>query len=239
MRSIPLIMAALLGGFAVAAPAQTSEAVPAAGTDTDGVESKGAVAEMQGAVTNAAATDAAATPAETTSTGTTSAETAPVASDAVPSDAATNPSAVTPGPAAPVKAAPGGAEAADAAQATAVVASFHQSLRENYRKGALATLAPDVAIFEQGFAESSRDEYGAGHLDNDLLFAATTRYEVLHREAAAGGDTAWVITQARITGTFAGQDIDLDHTETAVLERRGGHWLIVHLHWSAHPRGGS
>jgi ketosteroid isomerase-like protein len=123
-----------------------------------------------------------------------------------------------------------------AEQATAVVADFHQSLRENYRKGVLATLAPDVAVFEQGYAESSRDEYASGHLDNDLLFAATTRYEVLHREAAASGDLAWVVTQARTTGSFAGQDVDLDNTETMVLERRAGKWKIVHIHWSAHPR---
>ncbi|MGH8447239.1 MAG: nuclear transport factor 2 family protein [Solimonas sp.] len=124
-----------------------------------------------------------------------------------------------------------------AAQATAVVAAFHESLRENYRKGVLNTLAPDVAIFEQGYTESSREVYGGGHLDSDLLFAASTRYEVIHREAAAHGDMAWVITQARTTGTFAGQAVDIDNTETAVLERRGGRWQIVHLHWSAHPRG--
>ncbi|WP_169518359.1 YybH family protein [Solimonas variicoloris] len=125
-----------------------------------------------------------------------------------------------------------------AAQAAAVVDDFHASVAENYRERVLQLLAPDVAIFEQGYTESSRDAYADGHLDSDLLFAASTRYEVVHREAYASGDLAWVITQARTTGRFSGQSVDIDNTETMVLQRRGGRWLIVHIHWSAHPRAG-
>lgn len=120
--------------------------------------------------------------------------------------------------------------------ARAIVGAFHAALRDNWRQGVLDLLAPDVAIFEQGYTESSRDAYADGHLDNDLNFAQTTQYDVVHRESYASGDMAWVITQARTTGTFAGEKVDIDNTETMVLARRKGEWRIVHIHWSAHPR---
>ena len=135
-----------------------------------------------------------------------------------------------------VQVVPAATAAADARAAAAIVSAFHADLRDNWRQGVLDLLAPDVAIFEQGYTESSRDAYASGHLDNDLTFARTTQYDVVHRESLASGDTAWVITQARTTGTFAGENVDIDNTETMILQRRGGKWQIVHIHWSAHPR---
>lgn len=120
--------------------------------------------------------------------------------------------------------------------ARALVGAFHAALRDNWRQGVLDLLAPDVAVFEQGYTESSRAAYADGHLDNDLNFARTTQYDVVHRESYASGDMAWVITQGRTTGTFAGEPVDIDNTETMVLERRKARWQIVHIHWSAHPR---
>lgn len=125
---------------------------------------------------------------------------------------------------------------ANSQTARAIVGAFHAALRDNWQQGVLDLLAPDVAIFEQGYTESSRDAYASGHLQNDLIFAQTTQYDVVHRESYASGDMAWVITQARTTGTFAGEKVDIDNTETMVLERRQGKWQIVHIHWSAHPR---
>nr|WP_240954102.1 nuclear transport factor 2 family protein [Solimonas marina] len=130
-----------------------------------------------------------------------------------------------------------GAPSADAQAAAAVVTAFHASLASQNRQAVLDTLAPDVAIFEQGYTESSRDVYGGGHLDSDLEFAKTTTYTLGHREAYADGNTAWVISQGRTTGSFADHKVDIDNTETMVLQRRDGQWKIVHIHWSAHPRG--
>lgn len=130
------------------------------------------------------------------------------------------------------------AEDPAAQEASAVVTAFHDSLAKNSRQGVLDTLAPDVAVFEQGYTESSREVYGGGHLDSDLKFAETTTYKLGHREAYADGDTAWVISQGRTSGSFAGHTVDIDNTETMVLQRREGRWQIVHIHWSARPRGG-
>ncbi|HET8883477.1 MAG TPA: nuclear transport factor 2 family protein [Solimonas sp.] len=149
---------------------------------------------------------------------------------------ATDQSVAPAAPEAAVKVVPTAAAAADARAAAAIVGAFHADLRDNWRQGVLDLLAPDVAIFEQGYTESSRDAYASGRLDNDLTFARTTKYDVVHRESYASGDTAWVITQARTTGMFAEQNVDIDNTETMVLQRRDGKWQIVHIHWSAHPR---
>ncbi|NGY05358.1 YybH family protein [Solimonas terrae] len=155
-----------------------------------------------------------------------------------PTDGTTAPPAASaPVPAAetPIEVVPASAAAADAQAVAAIVGAFHADLRDNWRQGVLDLLAPDVAIFEQGFTESSRDAYADGHLDGDLAFAQATKYDVVHRESYASGDTAWVITQARTTGSFADQKVDIDNTETMILKRREGHWQIVHIHWSAHP----
>jgi hypothetical protein len=53
-------------------------------------------------------------------------------------------------------------------EASAVVRSFHDALSSGNREGALAVLDPDVVIFEQGGAETSRDEYAAEHLGADI-----------------------------------------------------------------------
>src|SRR3546814_8101853 len=64
---------------------------------------------------------------------------------------------------------------ANSQTARAIVGAFHAALRDDWRQGVLDLLAPDVAIFEQGYTESSRDAYADGHLANDLDFAHATK----------------------------------------------------------------
>ncbi|MDD3762475.1 MAG: nuclear transport factor 2 family protein [Nevskiales bacterium] len=122
----------------------------------------------------------------------------------------------------------------DAEAVKAVVADFHQAMAEGYKDGVLALLAPDAVVFETGYIEASRDQYAAGHLDNDLLYAAKVKYRMVHSQAEASGDLGYVITQGVSEGEFAGQAIHLANTETMVLRRIDGAWKIVHIHWSAH-----
>lgn len=124
---------------------------------------------------------------------------------------------------------------ADEVAVRAIVSDFHQSLSENYKEGALRLLAEDAIVFETGYVEE-RDGYAAGHLDADLLFAATVKREPIHTSAIVDGDLAYVLTQARRRGSFKGSRVDLENTETMVLRRIGGKWKIVHIHWSGHER---
>lgn len=128
------------------------------------------------------------------------------------------------------------ANAAAHVAAVATVDGFHQSLREGWKEGVLPYLAPDVVILEQGYVELSRDDYASGNLDSDLVFAASTRREILQRKVEARGELVWVVTQARTSGLVGGQQVNLENAETMVVRRDAGQWRIVHIHWSAHSR---
>ena len=133
----------------------------------------------------------------------------------------------------------GGTLAAAAAGADSpeqTIADFHTALAAGNRAGVLAALAPDVVIFEGGEAELSRDEYASHHLAADLEFASATKETVLSRTSAVSGDTAWVLTRGERSGSFRGREVATLDTETALLRRVGGRWLIAHLHWSSHAK---
>jgi len=118
-------------------------------------------------------------------------------------------------------------------EAERALEAFHAALAAGDRDGALARLSTAVVIFEAGGAELSRDEYAAHHLAGDMEFLAATMTERADRRAEASGDTVWILTRTRTTGTFRGKPVALLGTETAILARDGSGWRIVHLHWSS------
>ena len=71
------------------------------------------------------------------------------------------------------------AQGEDEAAIKAVVADFHRALAEGYRDGVLKLLMPNAVIFETGYVEASREQYAAGHLGADMLYAATVQREVV------------------------------------------------------------
>lgn len=119
---------------------------------------------------------------------------------------------------------------------TEVVDAYYEAMGRGDRTAVLAQLSADVVIYEQGFAELSRDGYAKGSLSNDLTFASAVRREVLKREAWEEGNLAWVLTQALVTGDFGENRLELQNVETLVLRRTDLGWKIVHIHRSAHPR---
>lgn len=121
-------------------------------------------------------------------------------------------------------------EAADAATAVDV---FHAALKAGDTVAALALLAPDVMIFEEGGAERSRDEYAAHHLSSDAAFAAASEATVARRSGWVAGDVAWIASEGRTTGQFNGRPVDRLTTETVVLKRHSEGWRIHHIHWSS------
>jgi len=119
---------------------------------------------------------------------------------------------------------------------TEVVDAFYEAMGRGDRTAVLAQLSADVVIYEQGFAELSRDGYAKGSLANDLTFASVVKREVLKREAWEEGNLAWVLTQALVTGDFGENRLELQNAETLVLRRTDLGWKIVHIHRSAHQR---
>ena len=102
---------------------------------------------------------------------------------------------------------------------------------------ALAIMAPDVMIFEEGGAERSRDEYASHHLGSDAAFAAASEATVTRRSGWADGDIAWITSEGRTTGQFNGRAVDRLTTETMVLKRHADGWRIHHIHWSSRAPG--
>jgi len=136
-------------------------------------------------------------------------------------------------------AAQAGVVSSEASRAAAVVSAFHAALKADDRDGALAMLAEDVMIFEEGGAERSRDEYAAHHLAADAGFAAATAVTITRRAGWADGDVAWITTEGRTTGLAGDRTIDRLTVETVILKRGPDGWRIQHIHWSSRAATGS
>jgi len=113
------------------------------------------------------------------------------------------------------------------------LAAFHAALAAGHKTTALELLAPKVAIYESGYVEASRDEYASHHLGSDIDFAKASTRKVLRHSEKIDGNTAIIWEETETTGTFGGAPVHSFDTETAVLEKRGGQWLITHVHWSS------
>lgn len=127
----------------------------------------------------------------------------------------------------------GAATPAAADDPATTVDAFHAALAAGDRDAALALLAEDLTVFESGWAERTREEYAGHHLGADMEFSAATEREIAARSRGEAGDTAWVLTETRTTGTFRDREISSLGLETMVLRRTGDGWRIAHIHWSS------
>ena len=126
-----------------------------------------------------------------------------------------------------------GMVAVEAADAAGTVDAFHAALKAGDTAAALALMAPDVMIFEEGGAERSRDEFASHNLGSDAACAAASEATVARRSGWADGDVAWITSEGRTTGQFNGRAVDRLTTETMVLKRHADGWRIHHIHWSS------
>lgn len=120
-----------------------------------------------------------------------------------------------------------------AASPKETMAAFHEALAGGDRARALALLSPEVAIYEAGHVERSRDEYARHHLGGDMEFAKTTARKLLKQGERIDGNTAIVWEETETTGTAGGKPVHVFGTGTAILEKKDGAWSIVHIHWSS------
>jgi ketosteroid isomerase-like protein len=117
--------------------------------------------------------------------------------------------------------------------AAAAVDAFHSALRRGDTQGALAMLAEEAIVFEEGGAERSRSEYAAHHLAADAAFSQAVPSTRTRRTGFSAGNLAWIASEGRTQGSFNGRAVDRTTAETMVLRRTGGGWKIVHIHWSS------
>lgn len=120
-----------------------------------------------------------------------------------------------------------------AATPTETVAAFHDSLAKGKAEQASALLSPEIQIYESGYVERSHAEYAGHHLPADMEFAKATTSKVLKQKERVEGNLAVVLQETETTGKFKGNSVHLFGTETAMLEKQGDKWVIVHIHWSS------
>jgi ketosteroid isomerase-like protein len=117
--------------------------------------------------------------------------------------------------------------------AAAAVDAFHAALRRGDSKAALALVADEALVFEEGRAERSKAEYAASHAAADAAFSKAVPAVRLRRTGHAAADLAWIASETRTKGSFNGRPVDRTMVETMVLRRAAKGWRIVHIHWSS------
>jgi ketosteroid isomerase-like protein len=117
--------------------------------------------------------------------------------------------------------------------AAAAVDAFHVALRRGDPDAALALMAEDAIVFEDGRVERTKAEYALHHAKADAAFSKAVSTKRLNRTGQATADLALIATESRTKGRFRNQDVDRIMVETMVLRRDPAGWRIVHIHWSS------
>lgn len=128
-----------------------------------------------------------------------------------------------------------GQPTSDSVAIAQVVERYHRALAEGDSAAALALLAEDVVIVENGRVES-RQEYRSHHLSADIAFAQAMKATRSPIRVAVQGDAAWTIATSTTRGTYRGRTVNSTGAELMVLTRRVDGWRIKAIHWSSHNR---
>lgn len=135
-----------------------------------------------------------------------------------------------------------------AAQNTAAQTSDEREIRDVLTKNTTAFAQNDLAtldkiwggdeavtVFENGHANYGWADYRNNHLAPEMKEIKNTKYSSSDVKVKIDGKTAWATFKYTISGDSEGKHFDGGGLGTAILEKRGGRWLIVHWHSSA-PR---
>lgn len=112
-------------------------------------------------------------------------------------------------------------------------------------KGDLAALdkiwanSEDVTVFESGHANYGWTDYRNNHLAPELKEFKNTKYAFSDLKVKVDGKTAWATFKYSLSADIGTRNIQSGGLGTAVLEKRGGRWQIVHWHSSAPRRAPS
>lgn len=92
-----------------------------------------------------------------------------------------------------------------------------------------------VTVFENGHANYGWTDYRDHHLGPEMKEMKNTKYTLSDIKVKVSGNTAWATFKYAISADIGTRHIDSGGLGTAVLEKRGDEWRIVHWHSSA-PR---
>jgi hypothetical protein len=124
--------------------------------------------------------------------------------------------------------------------AEAALQGFSDALEVGNRDLAIARLAPQLVVAENG-SEDDYAGYVGGHLASDIAFAKTVNTSLLSRDVQPDDNGRVVITSSsRVLSNRGDRKVDLDIAETATLTKIGDDWKISRIAWqsSPHPKEG-
>ena len=110
-----------------------------------------------------------------------------------------------------------------------------------FEKGDMAALEKlwandeSVTVFESGHANYGWADYRDRHLGPEMKEMKNTKYTLSDIKVKVSGNTAWATFKYAISADIGTRHVDGAGLGTAVLEKGGDNWRIVHWHSSA-PR---
>jgi ketosteroid isomerase-like protein len=120
--------------------------------------------------------------------------------------------------------------------AVQVVTDFMTALASGQLEAARQLMTVDAVVMANGQVLGDREGYIDGAAKGDSAALRNVQRELLHRDASAGSDLAWVLSEKRMRGPVGGRG-DLMVTETMLLAKTPAGWKITHIHWSGRPAG--
>jgi len=92
-----------------------------------------------------------------------------------------------------------------------------------------------VTVFESGHANYGWNDYRNTHLGPELKAFKNTKYAFSDMKVKTSGNLAFATFKYTLSAEMGTRRVDSGGLGTAVLEKQGGKWRIVHWHSSA-PR---
>jgi len=92
-----------------------------------------------------------------------------------------------------------------------------------------------VTVFESGHANYGWADYRDHHLVPEMAELKNTKYALSDIKIRVAGNSAWATFKYTFSADLKDRHVAGEGLGTAVLEKREGHWLIVHWH-SSSPR---
>jgi hypothetical protein len=119
--------------------------------------------------------------------------------------------------------------ARDAAQ---TVDAFMSALVSGQLEQARQQMTPNAVVVANGEVLGERDEYIDGAAKGDSAALRTVQRELVRRDARAGTDVAWVVSEKRVRSAAGPQGPSEVVIETMLLAKTPLGWKITHVHWS-------
>ena len=93
-----------------------------------------------------------------------------------------------------------------------------------------------VTVFESGGANYGWADYRDHHLKPELDEMTNMKYKLSDIKTRVSGNTAWATFKYALSADLKERHVDANGLGTAVLQKQGNDWKIVHWHTSARRR---